>query len=357
MITDFIKIFAPATLAFIVGIFATPILTHYLYKYKLWKKRAGKGAGVGGGETPIFDALHAEREVGVPRFGGIIVWGSVLVVASIFFILKHMVTDQAIGGLSFISRGQTWVPLAVLAVGAFIGLIDDAYEVRGSGSNKAGGLSLRKRLVAVALVALACGWWFYSKLEVTSIMVPFYGMFEIGALIIPLFVAVALCMYAGGVIDGIDGLAGGVFASMFTAYAGITFFENQIDLAAFCATVAGALLAFLWYNIPPARYYLSETGTMGLTLCLTVVAFLSDSLGGGLGVFALPIIAFPLVITVLSVVLQVFYKRAYKRKLLLVAPLHHHFEALGWPSYKVTMRYWVVGVVFAIIGMIFALVG
>jgi phospho-N-acetylmuramoyl-pentapeptide-transferase len=357
MITDFVKIFAPATFAFIVGIVMTPLLTHYLYKYKLWKKKAGKGAGVGGGTTPIFDALHAEREVGVPRFGGIIVWGSVLIVAGGFFALKHFFSSPAIEGLSFISRGQTWLPLAVLAVGAFVGLIDDAYEVSGNGDNKAGGLSLRKRLFIVALIALGCGWWFYTKLEVSTIMLPLHGVLFLGPLLIPLFVLVALCMYAGGVIDGIDGLAGGLFASMFAAYAGITFFENQIDLAAFCATVAGALLAFLWFNIPPARYYLSETGTMGLTLSLTVVAFLSDSLGGGVGVFTLPIIAFPLVVTVLSVVLQVFYKRVLHRKLLLVAPLHHHFEAIGWPSYKVTMRYWIVGVVLAILGMIIALVG
>jgi phospho-N-acetylmuramoyl-pentapeptide-transferase len=285
------------------------------------------------------------------------VWGSVLLVALIFFVLKFLFPTETFEGLSFISRGQTWLPLAVLAFGALVGLVDDAYEVSGSGDNKAGGLSLRKRLVIVALIALACAWWFYVKLEVTSVMIPLYGMFEIGILIVPLFVLVALCMYAGGVIDGIDGLAGGVFASMFTAYAGIAFFENQIDLAAFCATVAGALLAFLWFNIPPARFYLSETGTMGLTLSLTIVAFLSDSLGGGVGVFALPIIAFPLVITVLSVVLQVFYKKIFHRKLFLVAPLHHHFEAIGWPSYKVTMRYWIVGVVLAILGMIIALVG
>ncbi len=176
-----------------------------------------------------------------------------------------------------------------------------------------------------------------------------------GLWFIPFFVLVTLFIYAGGVIDGLDGLAGGTFATMFAAYAGIAFFQNQMDIAALCSAISGALLAFLWFNIPPARYYLSETGTMGLTLVLVVVAFLTDQLAGGRGVLVLPIIGLPLVGTVASNVLQMLSKKIFKRKLLRVAPLHHHFEALGWPSYKVVMRYWIVSVVAAIIGMIIAL--
>jgi phospho-N-acetylmuramoyl-pentapeptide-transferase len=166
-----------------------------------------------------------------------------------------------------------------------------------------------------------------------------------------------MALYSGGVIDGIDGLAGGIFAAMFGAYAGIAFYQQQIDLAAFCATIAGAILAFLWFNIPPARYYMSETGTMGLTITLAVVAFMTDALGDGYGVLVLPIIALPLVITVLSVVIQVLSKRFRGKKVFLVAPVHHHFEAIGWPAYKVTMRYWVLSVVLAILGMVVALIG
>ncbi len=357
MFTEVVKVFAPATAAFIVGIAITPAVTHYLYKHKLWKKKAGKGAGIGGGATPIFDELHKEKEVGTPRFGGVVVWGSVLIVAALLVILKHIFPNTFFTGLSFVSRGQTWLPLAVLILGSVVGLIDDAYEVGGVASNKAGGLSLRKRLCVVAVAALACAWWFYFKLEVTGITLPFHGgILEFGGLFIPFFVFVAMAMYAGGVIDGIDGLAGGIFASMFAAYSAIALFENQVDLAAYCATVTGALLAFLWFNIPPARFYLSETGTMGLTLSLTVVAFLADTLGEGVGVLVLPIIGFLLVITVLSVLLQVFFKRVLKRKLFKVAPLHHHFEALGWPAYKVTMRYWVVGIIAAIIGITVTLI-
>jgi len=160
-----------------------------------------------------------------------------------------------------------------------------------------------------------------------------------------------IAVFSGGVIDGIDGLSGGIFASIFAAYAGIAFFQNQMDLAAFCAVITGAILAFLWFNIPPARFYMGETGILGLTTALTVTAFLTNT------VLVLPIIAFPLVMAAGSDIIQIFSKKILKRKVFLIAPIHHHFEAKGWPSYKVTMRFWIIGVVFSIIGMVIVLVG
>jgi phospho-N-acetylmuramoyl-pentapeptide-transferase len=179
---------------------------------------------------------------------------------------------------------------------------------------------------------------------------------NIGLWFIPFFILVTLLMYSGGVIDGIDGLAGGVFAIIFATYSGIAFFQNQINLAAFCAVIVGSILAFLWFNIPPARFYMSETGSMALTITLAIVAFMTDSMGEGRGIIVLPIIAFPLIITTISVVLQMLSKKIRGKKIFLVAPLHHHFEAKGWPAYKVTMRYWIVSLIFAIFGLILAFI-
>jgi len=210
----------------------------------------------------------------------------------------------------------------------------------------------------VGVISVLIAGWFYFKLEVDTLGVPFAPDFYIGFLIIPFFIIVALAIYAGGVIDGIDGLSGGVFGAIFAAYAGVAFYQQQIDLAAFCAMIVGAILSFLWFNIPPARFYMSETGTMGLTLTLATVAFMTDSLGEGHGVFALPIIAFPLVVTVASNIIQLASKKLRSgKKIFLVAPLHHHFEAIGWPPYKVTMRYWVLSIIFALFGLIIALIG
>jgi phospho-N-acetylmuramoyl-pentapeptide-transferase len=353
---DAIKILMPMALAFFIGILITRPLLRFLYTHECWKKKAGK-KGYAGGETPIFNALHKEKEVGTPRMGGVVVWGSVSATILGMWLLTYGFGGATLEKFEFLSRSQTWLPFMALLVGALVGLADDILEVRGTGAHFAGGLPLSKRLIAVGAVCLFAGWWFYEKLGVSGIAVPFDGMVSLGIFFIPFFVLVGLAIYAGGVIDGIDGLAGGVFAMIFGAYGVIAFAQHQIDLAAFCATVTGGLLAFLWFNVPPAKFYLSETGVMGLTLALTIVAFMTDALGGGKGLFALPVIALPLVITMLSDVIQVLSKKFRKKKVFLVAPVHHHFEALGVPAHTVTMRYWIFGIICAFLGVIAALAG
>lgn len=364
MIIDVVKIFLPSTLAFIVGIAFTPLWTHYLYKYKLWKKKAGKTA-LDGSSANVFNELHKDREVGTPRMGGVVIWVSAISVALGIWAIANIL-GTGFSKLDFISRDQTWIPLITLFIGACVGLIDDILEIQGSRKEiPTGGLSLKKRIALVGTIGLIWGVWFYSKLGVDAIGLPFGYTLFIGWGIIPLFAIVMLALYSGGVIDGLDGLSGGIFATMFAAYSGIAFYQNQINLAALCATIAGAVLAFLWFNIPPARFYMTETGSMALTMSLTVVAFMTDALSdklnpaipGGYGLLVLPIIALPLLITSASNILQIFSKKFRGKKLFKIAPLHHHFEALGWPSYKVTMRYWIIGVVVAIFGLTLALIG
>jgi phospho-N-acetylmuramoyl-pentapeptide-transferase len=360
MIIDIVKVFLPTVGAFVLGILLTPILTNYLYANKMWKHKAGKTA-LDGNEAVIFNELHKEKEINTPRMGGIIIWFSTGFVILLIWLASHFFPGEITTKLDLLSRSQTWVPLATLLLGALVGLVDDYLEIKGSKESKGkGGLPLKKRLLIVSLIALACAWWFYSKLDVTAIGLPFGlngGELYLGPFFILLFLATAIFIYAGGVIDGIDGLAGGVFTTMFVAYGGIAFYQQQINLAAFCATVAGSILAFLWFNIPPARFYMSETGSMGLTITLTVVAFMTDRLGGGYGFLVLPIIAMPLVITALSNVIQISSKKFRGKKVFLVAPIHHHFEALGWPAYKVTMRYWIFSTICAILGITLALIG
>jgi len=349
MISDVVRVLIPAAAAFIIGILSTPLLTHYLYKFRAWKKTAGKTA-LDGSHASEFYKLHEENEVKAPRMGGIVVWGSVLVTIIGIATLAALFPNLEI--LNFLSRSQTWIPLAALIVGAIAGLVDDILIVRGNGE----GMPLSLRLFIVVLLSSYIGWWFWDKLDVTAVNIPFGSPIEIGWLIIPLFVLVSLAVYASGVIDGIDGLSGGVFASIFASYSIVAFVQDQVDIAAFCAAVVGGLLAFLWFNIPPARFYMSDTGTMGLTLALAVVAFMTDDLGGGVGVSVLPIIGALLVATVASDIIQVISKKFFRRKIFRIAPLHHHFEAIGWPGYKVVMRYWVLSVAFAFAGVIIAIV-
>jgi phospho-N-acetylmuramoyl-pentapeptide-transferase len=352
MISDAARVLIPSAVAFAVGIGFAPVLAGYLYSHKAWKKKAGKGQGIGGGGTPIFDELHKEREVSTPRMGGILIWSATFATVAGLWVLGRLF-GLPFSELDFITRSQTWLPLFALALGALAGMVDDILEITRGG----GGLSLRHRLAIVGLIALASGWWFYAKLGVTAVGIPFSAPLALGWLFIPFFVFVTMALYAGGTIDGLDGLAGGVFAFVFMTYAGIAFAQGQTSLAAFAATVAGGIFAFLWFNVPPARFYMSETGSMALTLALAVTAFTADTLGNGIGVFVLPIIAFPLTMTVITTVLQVFWKKVFKRKLFRVAPIHHHFEALGWPAYKVTMRYWILTIITGVLGLALALLG
>lgn len=345
------NILVPALIAFIFGIGITPLVTHFLYKHKVWKKAGGKIA-MNGKVAEVFNELKGKDEHKTPRMGGIVIWGSILLTLIFTYALANLFDHPFFEGLDFLSRSQTLIPVFMMMVGAGIGLLNDFYDVTHDGK----GLRLSLRLFLISIISGVLGWWFYDKLEVSSINIPFDGSLELGILVIPFFMILTLALYASGVIDGIDGLSGGVFASIFAAYSGIAFIQTQFDIAAFSATVVGALLAFLWFNIPPARYWMTETGTMALTLALATVVFMTDSLGDGFGISLLPIVGLPLVATVVSNILQITHRKITGRKLFRIAPLHHHFEAIGWPSHKVTMRYWIISATCAAIGVILATV-
>lgn len=348
---DLLKVLIPAIVAFWVGIAITPLVTHYLFKFRVWKKKGGKEA-LDGTHAEEFHRLHGTKETHTPRMGGIVIWGSAAITILGIWFISILFPSDITTKLDFLSRDQTWIPFFVLIVGAVVGFLNDLLDVQESGPK---GIPIWVRLGIVGTLSLFIGWWFYDKLDVTTIGIPFNGALEIGWLIIPFFMLVSLSLYASGVIDGIDGLSGGVFTSIFLAYAVIAFNQDQINLAAFSSMMVGALLAFLWFNIPPARFWMTETGTMGITLAIAALAFMTDTLGDGVGIAALPVIAALLVLTVLSDILQILSKKYRGKKFFRIAPLHHHFEAIGWPSYKVTMRYWVLSVIFAVIGMAFAL--
>jgi phospho-N-acetylmuramoyl-pentapeptide-transferase len=346
-----LTVLIPAVTAFVVGIFFTPVVTHFLYKYKVWKKEGGK-VSLYGKAAEEFNRLKGKEETRTPRMGGVVIWGSVVITLLVFTILAALFPDSLAAQFNFLSREQTYIPVAALLVGALIGFLNDFYDVTHGGK----GIRLVYRLALITLLSGALGWWFYSKVGVQTISIPFDGVLYLGLFIIPFFVLLTLLLYASGVIDGIDGLSGGVFASIFGAYTAIAVVQMQYDLAVFCATLVGGTLAFLWFNVPPARFWMTETGTMALTLALATVVFMTDSLvEGGHGISMLPIVGFPLIATVVSNVLQIGYRKlSGGKKLFRIAPLHHHFEAVGWPPYKVTMRYWIISICCAVIGVILA---
>ena len=354
MIIDIVKVFIPLAVSFVIGLVGiAPIVLHFLNKYCLWKKTS-VSVTIDGQAASITASLHKDEIKKTPRMGGSVVWIATAVTVVLMWALSIVFPGEVSSKLNFLSRNQTWLPLFTLLAASLVGLADDFLVTRGGqglGGYIGGGLPLKLRVAIVALIGAIGGSWFYWKLGVDLITIPFYGHLILGGFIVPLFVIVMLALFSGGVIDGIDGLSGGIMATIFAAYAGIAFYQNQIDLATFGAVVVGGILAFLWFNIPPARFYMSETGMLGLTTTLTVIAFLTDSI-----VF-LPLIALPLFATTGSVVLQLLSKRYRGKKIFLSAPLHHHFQAIGWPAYTVTMRYWIVGIICAVLGMVLTVLG
>jgi len=335
-----IKIVFIAALSFIIAILWTPGLTHFLYKYKLCKKNRG------GEKTPIFTSLHKKKE-GTPTMGGSLVWITAAFLAIVFWFLSKVFDSNSIlSSLNFLTREQTLLPLGILLFAAVIGLIDDFIGISKIGG-RGRGLSIRKRFIIYAAIAIIGALWFYFKLDWDLFHIPFVGSFNIHWWYIPIFAfVVTATALSTNETDGLDGLAGGILLIAFSSYIIISYSQGRLELAIFCAAIAGALLSFLWFNIYPARFFMGDTGSMSLGITLGVIAMLTNS------ALFLPFIGFILVIESLSVIIQVGYKKLKHRKLFLSTPIHHHFEAKGWPETKVTMRFWIIAGVMAAVGLI-----
>ncbi|MBN2854389.1 phospho-N-acetylmuramoyl-pentapeptide-transferase [Patescibacteria group bacterium] len=335
-----IKVLFFSAFAFILGLFLTPLLTHFLYKYKLGKQIRNSGS------TPVFSQLHAHK-AGTPTMGGILIWGTLLVLILIFYWLSLIFPSSVFAQLNFLSRAETLLPLGALIASALIGLVDDWLDIRAKGVLGGGGLQLRHRLMIYALIAIIGALWFYFKLDWTIFHIPFLGNFEIGAWYIPIFIFIIVATsFSVNETDGLDGLAGGTLLIAFASYGVIAFTMGRYDLATFCAVITGALLAFLWFNIPPARFYMGDTGSMSLGVTLGIIALLTNNS------LLLIFVGLIFLIESLSVIIQISSKKLRSKKVFLSAPIHHHFQALGWPESKVVMRFWVVSIIGAAIGLI-----
>ncbi len=333
-----IKIFLLTTLSFVVTFLWTPFLTHLLYKYHL-----GKGIR-DSAIAPVFAKMHAKK-AGTPTMGGMLIWGTTLFLILLFFLLSRFF-DGVFGKLDFLSRSETLLPLAALVVAALVGLADDLIDIWRAGKH-GGGLQMRHRLLLYTTIAAVGAWWFYFKLDWTTLHIPFYGGVEIGWWYIPFFIFVIVgTAFSVNEIDGLDGLAGGTLLIAFGAYGVIAFALGRYELATFCGVIIGALLAFLWFNINPARFFMGDTGAMSLGVTLGIISMLTNY------ALLLPIIGFLFVIESMSVIIQLTSKKIFKRKVFISSPIHHHLEAIGWPEAKIVMRFWVIGAICAAAGLI-----
>jgi len=341
---EIVKILLLTTFGFIVAMLLTPAWTHFLYKYKLVKNIRDDGL------TPLFSKMHKVK-AGTPTMGGVLIWLTVLILALLFFWISKIWPSSMLANFNFLTRAETYLPLGALIASALVGLLDDWFNVSRQGGGKGGGLTIKHRLFIYTLIAIFGAWWFYFKLDWDVVRVPFIGVFNIGWWFIPFFIFVLVATaFSVNEADGLDGLAGGIVLAAFSSYGTIAFVQGNYNLATFCGVISGALLAFLWFNINPARFFMGDTGAMSLGIALGVVAMLTGY------PLLLPIIGFLLMLESLSVIIQILSKKIRKKKVFLSAPLHHHYEAKGWPETKVVMRFWVIAGVLAVWGLILAII-
>lgn len=336
---EIVRILVLSSIAFLFAFAWAPLLVHQLKQWKMGKSiRAAADA-------PVFAKLHAKKQ-GTPTMGGILIWGTVLFLAMLFsFIAPRVSAESLLGHLNFLSRSQTLLPLGALVASALVGFLDDYYNVKGIGP-KGGGLRMRYRLLIYTAIATVGAWWFRIKLDWDLLHVPFIGDFNIGMWYVPFFILVIVATaFSVNETDGLDGLAGGTLMTSFAAYAIIAFSQGRYDLAVFCGVILGALLAFLWFNIHPAAFFMGDTGAMSLGVTLGIVAMLTNT------AFVLPIIGLVFVLESLSVIIQIFWKRVFHKKLFRSSPFHHHLEAIEWPEPQIVMRLWVVSMVSAALGV------
>lgn len=334
LIQNFTFVLIQASLSFGIAIALTPVYTYFAFKFKLWKQI--RTTTTTGEKAKVFTALHAAKHKrNIPTMAGIIM----VIAISIVTLLLNL------------SRSQTYLPLFGLVAAGAIGLLDDFINIRGSGKGVAGLRSVIK-FSLILLIATVGALYFFFRLGYSILHVPAVGDFDIGLLYIPLFILVIVSTSnAVNITDGLDGLSGGLLASAFGAFAIIALAQGNIGIAGFCMAVVGAVLAYTWFNIFPARFFMGDIGSFALGTALGVVAMLTNS------VFVLPIIGLVFVLEAGSSLIQILSKKIFKRKIFISAPLHHHLEAKGWPETKITMRLWIIGAITAALGAMIGLVG
>ena len=331
---DLNAVFMLSVGAFLLSMALTPLYTYFAYRYKFWKQQ--RSTSTLGEKLEVFTKLHAQKfDRSIPTMAGVI---GIVAISVVTYFFNW-------------SRAETWLPLAALLGGGAVGIIDDIINIRGNGSGVAGMRSSLKFIMVIAM-SLVLGWFFYAKLGYTSVHIPYMGDITLGMWIVPLFVlAVVSTGNAVNISDGLDGLAGGLLAISYATFGVIGLLQGHVMIAGFCFTVVGSLLSYLWYNIYPARFFMGDVGSFAFGTSLGVVAMLTNTL------FLLPIIGIVFVAEAGSSLLQITSKRLFKRKIFISAPVHHHFEAIGWPETKVTMRFWVLGCISGFIGLLMALMG
>ncbi|MGL4759437.1 MAG: hypothetical protein ACRCXZ_08935, partial [Patescibacteria group bacterium] len=380
-----IKMLVFGVLSFLIAYWWAPYLIQVLTWLKFWKKKS-RTVDSDGNELTVTKKFYQDNEVNklVPRAGGLLIWITTVAIALFFwFFLKLEMENKTFQFLNFIDRKTTWIPIGTLVFSAILGFIDDTMVTMESGGNyHAGGLKLKQRLLIIAAMAGVVGSWLHFKLidsggknflhkvllpiwdgtnqswyrfDLTSISPAFtipginFNVPHGWALII-FTIIIVLSAWGGSVIDGFDGLYAGCIIPMYLAFAGIAVNDGQYKIATLLVVIIGCTLAYLWFNVSPAKFHMGDTGSTSLLVTIAVVSIILNR------VWLLPIAGLMFYLTAGSNIIQLTSKKLLKRKVFHAAPLHHHFEAAGMSRESVTIRYWLVSIICAMISLVLGLI-
>lgn len=315
-----VLIVAGLLLAFFLVVLLMPGYLSLLRRLRMGKRIRQDGPG-----------SHMVKE-GTPTMGGLLIIGVVVVLA----ILLDLVD------------ASTFAPLATLGLVGALGAADDYLNVR-----TGHGIRVREKLVWLTVVAVYVAFQIQQTYAITEINVPFVGSVAVLPIVFVIFAAGAIIGASNGVnlTDGLDGLAGGTLIFAFVAYLIISMLNvpNQANLGVLCALIIGVLLGFLWFNVHPAQIFMGDSGSLAFGATLAVTALITGQ------ILILPLIGIIFVAEAGSVLLQVASFKTRRKRIFRMSPLHHHFELGGWDEEKITMRFWIVGVLAAMVGVVFFL--
>jgi phospho-N-acetylmuramoyl-pentapeptide-transferase len=344
MDANLIQIFGFWLATFLLGFITIPYFIKVLQYAKMWKQ-IRENATIG--KAFEFFKLHAHK-TGTPTM-----WGA-MILLTVFFMVLLSIILQKLGFInnSLVNQKETYLSLFTLMTVGSLWAVDDWMNIKQIGKTK--WLSAKFKIFWLFLFALAGAWWFYDKLGWSEILLklPFIPGIELWLLFVPLFVFIILAAANSvNITDGLDGLAGGLLLFAYSVYGYICYDQWLFLLSTLCVSITGALVAFLWFNIKPAKFYMGDVGSLALWANLGLMALLTNTLA------ILIIIGLIFILETLSVILQLGSKKLRKwKKIFKIAPFHHHLEASGWSEETVVFRLWLVGLLLSVVGIIFYMI-
>ncbi|MDD3145328.1 MAG: phospho-N-acetylmuramoyl-pentapeptide-transferase [Candidatus Gracilibacteria bacterium] len=336
-----IQMFSFGIVTFTIGMIIIPYFIDFLVKFKLGKQIREEATL---GKAIEFLKLH-KAKTGTPTMGGAVILGIT------FFMVILSILLQKFGLINnhLLNQKETYLSIFTLITVGFLGMIDDYMNIRGIGRTK--GLSARFKMFWLIIFALLGSLWFYFKLDWGNVGLNLGlvdGM-KLGIWFIPLFIFVIIASANSvNITDGLDGLAGGLLLFSYSIYAYITYDQGLFLLSTLCITIVGALIAFLWFNVKPAKFYMGDVGSLALGANLGIMAMLTNT------IFILFVVGAIFIFETLSVIIQLISKKLRNgKKVFKIAPFHHHLEAIGRSEENVVFRLWLIGLIFSIFGIMF----